>query len=792
MLDSIPSGESGHLVLLEELHHLPFARCGKVIIPLNRSLVMGPGEVKSLQLQVMSSEGRIRGVTDLTRQAMVRFSGKTDGYRVWGILENCSEKSVLMTPKSERCAIEVTVSKLKAPDGSVMDLERKSKTIPLRAISSEVKAELVQEFTTLFSDTLGRCTTHRINDLPFRHAINVKRESKPRLMGPAEEAELLPHVKEMLDEGVISEATEEPLMMPLFPVEKKDGSLKPVLDVRRLNSYVHPEPFAGINKEHAVASVRPFAIGSSLDLKRAYNQIEIDASIRKYFGFMVGGQAYVYNRLPFGYVNSPHEFLRAIHKSITKIRKKTTSQIIIYVDDLIVFNDTEKQHEDDLRTVLQILETDGWRLNPTKTSFLQTDFTYLGMRLRTDTWKPLDEPVRQLKDISPPKDRAEWRRVRGWLNQLNRFIHDGVKVIAALKKSEESKEEDDWRKFISLLEDHMVRCIHPKHSGAFAMGIDASKQGWGACLIQSQSVVCCASGTFESSMQRHTSNELEAEGLLRALEKFKPYIDGKDVTIFTDNASTWSLGNSDNCSAFVKRRLAKVQEYSGQMRYVDGPSNVLPDFLSKMPQLMVHQSSLIELLRKAHEGHYCARKTMDRLRRLGGKAQWKTVKLWVDHCPSCQRFKIPKRRIPCTSQPVKDVRDMWSVDFVGPLDPAEGNTRFLFHGSRLSFQALVDGSVSESGHQNCAALAGEMLCCPGETKGHSDRCSIILHHHPIWDMAKRGGGRAQNDGTTCPSFERNQRTNEPNSNRKNKAHDAWGREKADVATCTKRCHENNQ
>ena len=79
-----------------------------------------------------------------------------------------------------------------------------------------------------------------INDLPFKCAINIKRESKPRPMGPVEEEQLMPHVNEMLDEGVISEAEGEPLIMPLFLVAKKNGSLRPVLNVRRLNSYVHP------------------------------------------------------------------------------------------------------------------------------------------------------------------------------------------------------------------------------------------------------------------------------------------------------------------------------------------------------------------------------------------------------------------------------------------------------------------------------------------------------------------------------------------------------------------------
>ena len=123
-----------------------------------------------------------------------------------------------MTPESELCAIEIPTAELKHADGTTTDLECKLRTMPARTPSGKAKTLYVQQFPTRFSETLSRCMTKRIDDLPFKCAINIKTESKPRPMGPAEAVQLMPHVNEMLDEDVISEAEGEPLTMPLFPV----------------------------------------------------------------------------------------------------------------------------------------------------------------------------------------------------------------------------------------------------------------------------------------------------------------------------------------------------------------------------------------------------------------------------------------------------------------------------------------------------------------------------------------------------------------------------------------------
>ena len=83
------------------------------------------------------------------------------------------------------------------------------------------------------------------------------------------------------------------------------------------------QPFQQVNREYSLAQIRPFKIGSSLDLVNAYFQILLASHLWQDVGVVVGGKFFVYKRLPFGYKNSSHEFLRVIKPTL----KKTKPQI---------------------------------------------------------------------------------------------------------------------------------------------------------------------------------------------------------------------------------------------------------------------------------------------------------------------------------------------------------------------------------------------------------------------------------------------------------------------------------
>lgn len=139
-------------------------------------------------------------------------------------------------------------------------------------------------------------------------------------------------------------------------------------------------------------------------------------------------------RLPFGYVNAPFEFLRALYKTLQPMKKQLKSQLVVYMDDILLLSNSQREHEEDLLNVLEALENDGWRLNADKSSFFQTKFNFLGLELSPQGWNPEKSSLKQLRDLPVPRTKKEWRSIKGWVNQLTRFILNGAHLTETLSE----------------------------------------------------------------------------------------------------------------------------------------------------------------------------------------------------------------------------------------------------------------------------------------------------------------------------------------------------------------------
>ena len=106
--------------MLERPLYLLYRKNGRVVVPFNRSCVLGPGEKRKLILSIFFPPGTLltveREVRDLLTveygitASQVRFSPQTNGTRVWGILENCSAVPRHLTHRMVLCLIRSTVT----------------------------------------------------------------------------------------------------------------------------------------------------------------------------------------------------------------------------------------------------------------------------------------------------------------------------------------------------------------------------------------------------------------------------------------------------------------------------------------------------------------------------------------------------------------------------------------------------------------------------------------------------------------------------------------------------------
>ncbi len=93
-----------------------------------------------------------------------------------------------------------------------------------------------------------------------------------------------------------------------FVVSKKDGGLRPILDLRLLNRSVRRLKFRMLTVKQVVSQIRSEDSFVTIDLKDAYFHVSIFPSHRKFLRFAFRGKAYQYRVLPFGLTLSPLNF----------------------------------------------------------------------------------------------------------------------------------------------------------------------------------------------------------------------------------------------------------------------------------------------------------------------------------------------------------------------------------------------------------------------------------------------------------------------------------------------------
>ena len=95
---------------------------------------------------------------------------------------------------------------------------------------------------------------------------------------------------------------------------------------------------------------------------------------------------------------------------------------------------------------------------------------------------------------------------------------------------------------------------------------DASPVGLGAVLIQKQNgqwtIVSYASKSLSTCERRYSQTEKEALGVVWAMEKFHPYLYGKDFELLTDHKPLEVIyGPRSKPSARIERWVLRLQPY---------------------------------------------------------------------------------------------------------------------------------------------------------------------------------------------------------------------------------------
>ena len=153
-----------------------------------------------------------------------------------------------------------------------------------------------------------------------------------------------------------------------FVVQKKDGSYRPILNLRNLNTHLQVPHFKMETLKSITAALRIGEWAFTLDLQDAYLHIPVYQYHRQYLRFCVQGHHYQFRAMPFGLATAPRIFTKVMSAIGSFLH---TRQIFIhmYLDDWLVRSQDKKILLKNQEFILSLLDKLGLLVNWKKVQF---------------------------------------------------------------------------------------------------------------------------------------------------------------------------------------------------------------------------------------------------------------------------------------------------------------------------------------------------------------------------------------------------------------------------------------
>ena len=162
-------------------------------------------------------------------------------------------------------------------------------------------------------------------------------------------------------------------------VRKKDGTHRFCVYYRSLNSITKADTFPLPRIDDLLDQLGGARYFSTLGMASGFWQIQMDTQSREKTAFTTPHGLYEFLVMPFGLTNAPAVFQRLVQRVLAGLNPAQGKQFVVaYLDDILVFSDSLRDHLTHLRTVIDRLKSVNLKLNPAKCMFVRKEVEYLG------------------------------------------------------------------------------------------------------------------------------------------------------------------------------------------------------------------------------------------------------------------------------------------------------------------------------------------------------------------------------------------------------------------------------
>ena len=377
---------------------------------------------------------------------------------------------------------------------------------------------------------------------------------------------------------------------PAFGVAKSNGSIRLVMDFRKLNDQLERKQTPLSTIEEMITSINGFLYASVLDLNMGYLSIPLCEKSRKMLNIVMPFGYFECQVLPMGVKPATDIFqtrMVSIFMSMNPLTKPDP-----YIDDILHSKGKSFcEHLNILAEILRRLVEAGMQVNGEKSDFCAIIVKFVGFCLSQTGYRPVQSRVEAILKIMAP---TNIRQVRGFLGTVN-FIKNHIRQRAAIMQPITELTKKDVRFRWTNLEQEAFDTIkarvaesvmlsYPDISKPFDLYPDANNDhAMGAMLCQGDNTISTFSRKFNEAQLKYNITEKELLAAYEACKYFHGIIHGCNITIHSDHMNLMYDDARHVNGRVLRQRIALDQEYNAKIVHIAGPENTGADGLSRLP-----------------------------------------------------------------------------------------------------------------------------------------------------------------------------------------------------------------
>ncbi|OWZ03089.1 Pol Polyprotein [Phytophthora megakarya] len=376
---------------------------------------------------------------------------------------------------------------------------------------------LLIKHQTLYDGHLGRM---RFNDYEIPLSPEFKPvHAKPYPIARSLEKKAKTKIQQLINADVLEQIYDSEMASPAFFLTKPDGSLRLLVDFRSLNKYLRRSPYYVPRIREILMRLAKAKCISTFDANLGYYARRLAKESRPLTAFCLPFGKFRFKRLPMGISTAPDEYQASMEKIFGDLEF-----VVVYLDDVLVFSESQVEHLDHLSIVFERLE------------------------------KPQEKKIQAIQKLSVPRNRKELRRFLGMINYYRDMIPNKTTLCKPLHRFTSSKVPFTWL---------------PNASGSQLGGV----------IMQGIKILACYSRSLNKHQLNYTTMELELLSIVELLREYRTMLLGFPIVVHTDHKN---LIYPTETNLRVKRWKLLLSEYRLTMSYIKGEKNVGADAFSRM------------------------------------------------------------------------------------------------------------------------------------------------------------------------------------------------------------------